>query len=211
MTLAVEARISRTTTRGASPRHLVALVDHRPHPRTGGTTAVPTPAATAIGRRALLHAAPPVPPHARGGARIFRVGREHDVRGQHPATGERTLARAVKGERVEVENEAGASKRLDGEEPRKGDRRECRVSRPKIEAGVNAQGHLGCKKKDETDGYGEEKRKRREPKMRIKAHVPSRTSRKRTGVRPQPRRSETINLKRVRAKRTVSKETKATL
>lgn len=41
--------------------------------------------------------------------------------------------------------------------------------------------------------------------------MPSRTRRKRTGVRPQPLRTATMNLKRVRKKRTVSKETKATL
>lgn len=51
------------------------------------------------------------------------------------------LGRVVERERVEVEDEAGACKRLDGEEPGKGDRRDGRVSLAKIEAGVDAKGH----------------------------------------------------------------------
>ena len=70
------------------------------------------------------------------------VGREHDVRGQRADAGARAtrVSRHVEGERVEVEHEAGASKRLDGKEPRKGDRRDRRVSGAKIKAGVNAKG-----------------------------------------------------------------------
>lgn len=123
MVLAFEARF-RVARARASQRHLVALSN----PRTATvpvTTATAAAAATIV--RVSLHAAP-VPPDACR-ARIgrgYRIGHEYDVRGQRATAGARAprVARRVEGERVEIEHEARTCKRLDGEEPRKGNRRD---------------------------------------------------------------------------------------
>jgi hypothetical protein len=110
---------------------------------------------------------------------------------------------------VKVENDACTRERLDRKQPWESDGCYGRVSLSDIEPCVDTEGYWVEARR--VSNWQSEKGKGGEPNMRMKAHVPSRTRRKTTGVRPQPPRSATRNLMSVRTKRTVSNVTKAAL